>query len=342
MKKIFTALLILSTCINLYGCNFSKEKYIPQENINLNYNNIFSNGMWITNNNICFPGDKIYNCHFLADKNGTKKIFRNTSAGDVQQYGNTIYMMEFYNNVDPQTTYYSLNSYDLETGKVSKISKFKNCKNYMVLDDTVFVLETDYSKDIRNFFINKYSLTSKTLTLISDSVLSFGVIDNQLVYLSEENNVVSIFRYDNENDKIEKIGESTTELLGFEPLESDFIACYTSEYIFLICTDYSNDSSTFLKYSIKTKEVSQKVFNGCIENFNSYKDYSYFTMFKSEYSEENEVYKISNETFEKILLGKFIGGSKIFVGSDDGVYVWPYNGNLSFYSEHAECKIIYK
>lgn len=331
------------------GCSFSGDKlalYSPQDTINFNYNNISTNNsFWMTNEKICYLEDYLFQFYSMVTEKEKSIICGNGGYGfgTVQQYGNSIYMLDEIKFIDEGNSNYLLKVYDIKTKKTEDITILKNCENYLLLNETVFYLQYDWSKTPRKLSLHSYSPDLDTHTTIRNDVLSFGVIDDRLVYAIKEENIVSIFKYDEGNMSSEKIGEFPIEYSNEIAFSEDVSFCYTSDYVLVEYTDWENDSSTIWKYAFATNDVSQISFDGCINDFISYDKYSYLAIYEDKDTEMNCIYRLSNDSNELLKIGQFDGGCDLFVGSDEGTYALQHNEAAFIYiSNEGDLKIVHE
>lgn len=99
-KNKTTLILIICVSFMFTGCSFAGDKsalYSPQGTINFNYNNISANNsFWMTNENICYLEDFLYQCYSTVTEKEKSIICANSGYGfgTVQQYGDSIYMLD--------------------------------------------------------------------------------------------------------------------------------------------------------------------------------------------------------------------------------------------------------
>lgn len=348
-KNKTTLILIICVSFMFTGCSFAGDKsalYSPQGTINFNYNNISANNsFWMTNENICYLEDFLYQCYSTVTEKEKSIICANSGygLGAVQQYGNLIYMLDLNKYIDEYNSIYLLKVYDIKTKKTEEITVLKNCDNYLLLNETVFYLQKDWTQTPRKLSLHSYSPDLDTHTTIRNDVLSFGVIDDHLVYATKEENIVSIFKYDEGNMSSEKIGEFPIECSNDVDFNEYAIICYTSNYVLVEYTDWENDTSTIWKYAFVTNDVSQISFDGCINDFISYDKFSYLAIYEDKDTEMNCIYRLSNDSNELLKIGQFDGGCDLFVGSDEGTYALQHNEAAFIYiSNEGDLKIVHE
>lgn len=326
MSKPVVIISIIILCLSVCLCSCSGNKstlYSPQETINFNYNNISTkNAFWMTNENLCYLEDYLFQDYYMVTEKEKIRICGNggDGFGIIQQYGDLLYMLDEKDIIDKNNFHYLLKVYDIKTKKTENITVLKNCDNFLLLNETVFYLQYDWSQNNRKLSLQSYSLDLDTQTTIKNDVLSFGVIDDHLVYATKEKSIVSIFMHDEGNMSSEKIGEFSIESSDDVAFNDDISFCYTSDYVLVEYTDYENASSTIWKYQFATNDVGQVSFDGCINDFISYDKYSYLAISEDENTDINCIYRLSNDSNELFKIGQIDGGCDLFVGSDEGTY----------------------
>lgn len=195
--------------------------------------------------------------------------------------------------------------------------------------------------DFRKLTLKRFSIDSKEYTTIEDNVISFGVIDNCLYYVAEEDNLIMVLKYDIENEESIRCGDFLAEEFDVKTINNMKVS-YTQNNIFFSWIDYENETSTILKYSFGQNALNRTKMEGYIDGFVSYKANSYFII-SSEKSDNSELYMLNNKTDEITKITEIQGEGSLFVGSDDGVYVLRNkDNNLVFYSNYGNTQVVYK
>lgn len=343
-KGICIICLLLSLC--LCSCSANSVLYSPQEGIEFNYNNISAyNDFWLTNESICYLEDTLIQNYCLVAGSNKKFLCSNSGNGfgKIQNYDSKIYMLDEYKIVDEYNSEYRLKVYNVETDNTTNITTIKNCDNFLVLNEDIFYLQYSWNTSARELSLRKYSVDSDAHTTIYDSVLSFGVIGNDLFYVSEKDNVVSIFQYDAQSDLSVKCGEFTLDAAHVEAFKGYVTVSYTADYVIFICGNYQEVTSTVWTFSLKEKTASVVNQSGCITSFVSYDKCSYFAMYDTQEENVTKIFKMTNGTNETFQIGKIKGDCSLFVGSDAGVYVLQYNENvLTYFTDQNTSKTVCK
>jgi hypothetical protein len=339
---------IISLLLSLFLCSCSANSalYHTQEEIKFNYNNISAyNDFWLTNESVCYLDDSLIQNYYILSEKGKSKISSNSGYGFgvIQNYGSKIYMLDECKSIDEYNSMYLLKVYDVESGKLSDVATIKNCDNFLILNEYVFYLQYNWTDNSRRLSLRVFRPDSGEHFAINDAVLSFGVIGSDLFYASEEDNKVSVFRYDVKNDLSVSCGGFLLDTTDIETFKQHVIVSYVPNYIMFTCSNYQDVTSTIWKFSLEEKNVSKVEQNFCITNFISYDQCSYFTMFDAEEENVTQIYKMANDTNETVKIGEIEGECSLFVGSDEGVYVLQYNENvLRYLSNQCTSKTVCK
>lgn len=310
----------------------------------MNYNNITNYcDFWMTTDSICYLKDSLVQTYYMVDQSSKTKIGENNGygSGKIQRYEEKIYMLEESENIDEYTSKFDLKSYDNNSKKIERICSVNNCDNFLVLDESIYYLEYTWVDDYRKLTLKSYSVDSKEHAAIKDDVISFGVIDDQLYYVAEENNMMLVFKYDIERKESVGCGDFSAD--GFDVKNIDTLrASYTQSKIFFSWIDYENEASTIMSYSFEQNELSKRTLEGYIDGFVSYKSNSYFVV-SSEKSENSELYMLNNASDETAKIAEFRGEGSLFVGSDKGAYVLRNNDTkLVYYSNEGNTQVVYE
>lgn len=310
----------------------------------MNFNNITNYcNFWMTTNSICYLEDSLVQTYFMVEKNSKTKIGVNNGYGFgmIQKYEEKIYMLDESDNIDEHNSMFQLKCYDINDKKLEEICSLKNCDNFLVLDESIYYLEYTWINDFRKLALKRFSLDFKEHFTIEDDVVSFGVIDNCLYYITEKNNKMIVLKYDIENKGSIKCGEFSIE--GFDVKEINTLrASYTPSNIFFSWINYENETSMIANYSFEQNVLSIKNVEGYIDGFVSYNFHSYFIV-SSEKSKNSELYMLNNKTEEITKITEIHGEGSLFVGSDEGVYVLKNeDSKLMFYSNEGNTQVVYE
>lgn len=337
------AIVIIICLLFFCSCSTDLTTYKNQELIEMNYNNITNYcNFWLTTDSICYLEDSIVQKYFLVDKNSKTKIGVNNGYGFgmIQRYEDKIYMMNESSNIDECNSYFELKCYNIDSKKTQKICSVKNCDNFLVLGESIYYLEYNWINELRTLTLRKFSCKSNEYTTLKNNVVSFGVIDNCLYYVTKEKSNIDIWKYNVENEEQVKCGDFSIE--EFDTKKVDVLkASYTANNIFFSWIDYENQTSTILGYSFEQNTLSNMSLKGYIDGFVSYNANSYFII-SLETSDNSNLYKLNNETNEIARIAEIQGEGSLFVGSDEGAYVLRNKDNsLVFYSNKGNMQVVY-
>ena len=338
MKKfIAIGLFILILECFLSSCTASKLECSPPDGANINYNNIgFGGDYWLDNDSYCYLSASLSRVYYIIDEHSKTKIGSNGGygGGSIQKYGNKIYMLHCVNNVDDYNSTYELNLYDVNSAETTMLTSINNCETFLVLDETVYYLEYSWVNDSKISTLKKYSVGSKKHETIKEKIISFGVKETSVFYLTEENDKVSIYQYNDETKSSTRQGEFYLDKDDIWRLQEIEAISYTPDYLLFKISKYENEtSSKIFKYSFENNSLISIDFDDCVNNFISYNNCSYFTTY-NEKTDVSKLYKINNNTNEIIQLQTIKGMcSSLFVCSDNGTYVYELEDcNLNYYS----------
>ena len=338
MKKILSIYLCIFMCVCcLSSCTTSKMECNPQDNANINYNNIgFGGGYWLDNNSFCYLSSSLTRKYYIIDAISKTQIGSNGGYGDgnIQKYGDKIYMLHCIDNVDEYNSSYELNLYDIASSKLTMLTSINNCNTFLVLNETVYYSEYGWINDSKITTLKFFLSNSSQHKTIKENIISFGVKEGSIFYLTNENGKISIYKYNVESESSIKQGEFYLDedyILELQELQA---VSYTPDYLLFKIPNYENEtSSKIFKYSFKNNALISIDFDEYIDNFISYNNYSYFTTY-NENSDISKLYKMDNNTNEIVQLQTIKGlCTSLFVCSDNGTYVYELNDcDLNYYS----------
>lgn len=309
----------------------------------MNYNNISNYcGFWLTDDSICYLDDSLVQVYYMVGENSKTKIgiTNGYGFGMIQRYEGEIYILDVSKVIDEYNSSFELKCYDIDSKNIETIATVKNCDNFLVLNDSVYFLEYTWNKEYRTLALKKLTVEAKENLQIANNVISFGVTESYLHYITYENNRMFIYKYDNKTENSVLCGDFSTE--GFEiEKENTLKASYTPNCIFLSYINYVNQETAILKYSFEHQALNTITVEGYIDSFVSYDLNSYFIV-SSENSDNSKVYMFKNETDEITEIAEIKGEGRLFAGSDKGVYVLRNEENdLVFYSNEGDIQDVY-
>ena len=115
---ILSCLLLMCSCFS--GC----AKYDNQEKIRTNYNNITNRcRFWLTTDSICYLNNSLFQRYILVNKNNERTIGFSAGygLGEVQRYGDKIYILDQVASKDERNSKFSLKRYDVKSKSTKKI-----------------------------------------------------------------------------------------------------------------------------------------------------------------------------------------------------------------------------
>ena len=293
----------------------------------------------MTTDRLCYLQDFLFQVYSMADENGKRTLCFNGGGGvgKIQCYEEQIYMLDLSEVFDVDRGEYKLKRYDTQTKKLETICFIENCYEFLVLNESVYYLEYAWQEDGRKLSLKRFSMDSKEHTLIRDDVVSFGVIDRCLYYVTEENHGITVFKYDSTSEESIPCGAFSAE--GFDAKSITLLkVSFTRSDLFFVWTDDENPTSTIMNQSFEQDTLSSREIEGYIDGFASYDANSYFLV-SSEKSENSELYLLNNKTEEITKISDIRGKGRLFVGSDEGAYV--ANDKVVYYSNEGNAQVVY-
>lgn len=294
----------------------------------------------MNNDSVLFSDGETLQSFCLADKDGKRAIAPNYGKeGKIQQYEDTVYMLETINNTDQKNSEYLLKSHNLKTQQTVEIMVLKNVCNFFVFKDNVFLKTYKAQDEGMVFYLKRLDLNSKKTEIICDNVMSFGVIEDKITYLVAENEKIKIGQYFAE--------KGTKTVLGAIPLKSGtYNSAFDMNYYaftkdnIIIASNSADNTALIHVYSNQTKLVQTLKRENSIISLAAGEGYSYF-MEKSKDGSKSFVYKMNNNAAEALEIGEIEGVAEgVFVGSDEGAYVKTANA-INFYAEDKKPQKVY-
>lgn len=335
MNRIRMIALGIVLCMSILCSCYDGARFIPQEGIGMNYNNISAyNDFWLTDESVCYLEDNLLQYYCLLDSNKKSIIASNEGFGfgKIQRYGDKIYMLDETASINEKNSLFELKCYDVNTRKIVRLCSMNNCDNYIILGDTVFYLEYKWTDGGRVKSLKKCKIDNNTHVLIEENVISFGVIGNTLFYLAEKSGCISLFKFDVDNECSSCCKELELSIDAMDEHKESVIVCYTTDHLLISLTDYTLQTSQIYVQSLVDDFCSELEVNGCIDQFVSYDKKTYY-MISSDESKYSTLYMFDNQQNETFELAQILGQGSMFVGSDAGVYVLEYADNvLKYYS----------
>ena len=166
--------------------------------------------------------------------------------------------------------------------------------------------------------LQSVSIESCEVCDVASRVISIGVIDNKIVYVTENQNIYSIFRYDTDSESTTFLGEFETDLyLDYN------VVNYTHENVIFKVGDYGEETQ-LIKFSLSDKSITMFDFEFYAEHVVAYDKYAYIV--KSELNDDENnpytstLYRCNLDTFELEIISVIEHSIGIAVTSDTDVY----------------------
>ena len=345
-KNLFICLCVLVCVCCLSSCSFSALECMPDD-INMNYNNIRNrNGYWLTSDSVCYLSSSLFPTYYCVNKSSRINLGMSGGygTGSVQRYRNKIYILNQTDFVDERNSVFELKLYDIDSAKTTFLFSINNCEKFLVLDEDIYYSEYNWTNHTRVSTLKRYCIDSNEHEILGEQVLSFGVIDNNVFYLAEENGQIVVSQYNDETKSSIVKGAFSLGAEEIYNLKEYGEVSYTSSYLLFTITDYETEISNVVKYSFESNSLTSIKLDGYSNVFVAYNTCSYFIVYNED-ADISELYKLNNNTDEITRLQKISGQCGLFVGSDNGVYVYEHNDCiLNYYSDKANSRptIVYR
>lgn len=321
MKRLIAILLVLCIVMNFTGC-IKHAEYLPQDNINYNYNNISADNssFWITNEAIYYIDAPLYAINYYSvESDGRKKITTAESAAfaKILPNDNMLYMLDWVDN-----TVYRLHSYDTDTGVHTVLDYLTNVYTYFVAGQNLYYLQDDSDGESVIQSFNVYSLQDGASSCIAASVLTSGMIDDQPVYVVEQNTEISIYSYDDISGTSRLLDSFIYPLAEDERIGYNFN--FTSnQFIFTVMSD---EAPRLVCYNFEADQIAEFNADNHIYSVIAYENYAFMVVRISNETGnsnnwENAIFRISLQNGELEKIAEVGGMVDSFVASDDCVYI---------------------
>lgn len=310
MKRIISAITILIMICLFCSCN-STQRYIKQDNINLNYNNISAGtGCWMDNNFICSTEHNLGFDLYLIDYTNKKKIDTLSYSYNANLYNDKLY---YFDSSGLSDINYKFIEYDLKNKRKKTIATIiaERIYNYFVIDEYLYVEVGDNDSLVRDIVC--VTLDTNQRINVAQNIFSCGIVNGQLNYITQNDLKYSIYKYIPDDEKSVLIGEfELTHQIVDGGLDG---VNFNSEYIAFDCTVAETEKSRIYVYKYDDDALLSFDFNGAIHEFVSYDKFAFFSV-------DGIIYRFNfnNNSTEKVieLPTDYV---LLFVGSDDEVYV---------------------
>ena len=336
--KVISFVLVLALILSLSGCKNIIQ--LENDNSKVNYNNIYNcfpqENIWVDENTIYFSESRIGNSYFRTDNNGKTKITsdstfwiqakKGASDGEIcsymQAYGDDVYF--WYNNAKNECELYRYSKANKTFEKILTV-------NLIVFEWAIFNNRVIFSA-FSDEYLNKYhlysaDLESKELYLISDEVLSFGIADDELRYITinegDYNSSLYKFNFKAFNHKLITDFDSKGQINTYN---------YTKDKLIYF------KSENLIMLDINTNETQSFKMSGFIDFISCYDNFAFV-------STENYVYRVNLSSGEIKELYKHNGTCMLINAINDksAVFICYKERNIRteviFYQINADGKV---
>lgn len=310
MKKILSVIIVIVMLCLLCSCG-STQRYITQDNISLNYNNISAgSGCWMDNNyirstehNFCFD-------LYLTDDAEKERIDTLSFYYDAHLYNNKLY---YFDDIGVGSTKYKFTEYDLDTKNRKNLATITSERvyNYYVTDKHLFIEVGENDSLIRD--VVAVSLDTDRQVTVAQNIYSSGIVNGELNYITQKDLKYCIYKYNADSENSELIGDFELQ----QKIHNDILsgANFNSEYVAFAYSDQETAKSKIYVYRYDDDTPVTCDLEGVIGEFIAYDRFAFF-------SADGDLYRFCfNDNSTEKIAELSTDDVSLFVGSDDEVYV---------------------
>lgn len=334
MKKIFTVLLMLAISLSFTGCQYKGS--VNEINIkSINYNNYpnfrSSCDLWVNNDVYLYNSDGFYNMRTFCYQNGNRVKLLESNDFINETYGGRILPMNDFAYFSTTSGDNNQNFYKFSFPNQSyeKITTIKGYLDWIATPEyIVYIQFLNEESSLPDLFV--YIIDKDTTFTICNDVLSFGIVDNKIRYLTSLNaHTLASFEYDHTSNISNKIGEIQVAIDNQYP-----ICNFTSNYTIIAKAD-SYDWSKITVHSFDGLSHEYRLPKP-IQQFVAGENFAYAVCYETEeYSttsvrhKDNGIYKINlaNGSYE-VIETLADEDTEIHVVSDDEIYITQHKMNF--------------
>ncbi len=334
MKRIVTVLLILAILLSLTGCknNVSvNEIYFESLNYNNYYNFRCSCDLWVNDDIYLYNSDGFYNMRTFAHQNGSRvKLLESNNFINETYYGEILPINDFAyfttSTDDNNQNFYKFSFANQSYEKLFTISSYSEWMG--TIDYIAFSQYRDEELAQTDLFV--YNVNKDTTVSICNDILSFGIVNNKIRYLTSLNtDTLALFEYDHTNDKSNKIGEISVKIKYEFPIYN-----FTNDYT----TIAQYDSDDYRKFTVYSSNGSTYEYDlpKSIQQIVAGENFAYAVCYETkEYTstavehKDNGIYKINlAEGSYDVVETVANDDTEIHIVSDDEIYITQYELNF--------------
>ncbi len=332
MKKTVSLIAILLATVLLTACS---TVYVPQENINLNYNNLSAGSCsyWLEN-------DSCYSFVETIEKNGYQEktevgntIFAETNpygATSIQNYEDTVYytvtqgeeIWDEFTNID-------IYQYNKETQSNTFITSVSTLDKFFADANQIYVIYGQENFNGYRYIADVISLETKELITQIPDIYTCGMRNGIFTYLKDTQDGFEIFEYYPNTNKSQKIASFTLPITqGIEIYQT---VNFTSKILILESTLSETYASQILVYNFKNQELKTIDAPYSLEEIIAYENHAFCILGDWE-ADKYYLYSLNLETCELLQLGRIGDDKSLFVTSDEDVYLCGWDDEIVHYN----------
>lgn len=315
MKRIALFLLAVCLAFAFTGCS-EPQMYLPQENINLNYNNVSAenSNFWLTEDTCYYTHAPLYGLNYYAATQDGTEILLNTDTeafAKIQAFDGLLYLLDWVNESD-----YRLHTYDPKTKEHTVLeSRLTDVLSFFVVDGSVYYIQEGSQ---RSLWVR---LEDGTNTRVAESVLSAGVMDGKAVYLVQEENEFLLYDYDLSSGLSRQLGSFSCEIESDEYAEN--AVSFTKDRVLL--TVSKDAHSRLICYDLSTGQTEEYAVDGWLWSVIAYESYAFMVVVDDIDPEadlwNSTLYRVSLTDGKRETVAQLKGMVDTYVASDECVYI---------------------
>ena len=332
MKKVISLITILLAAMLLTACS---TVYVPQENINLNYNNLSAgnSSYWLEKDGCYYSNDSQEELHYIMKTEKGNTSFDTTSPYGrtyLQGYGDFIYYVRAQGeDIEDNFYAYDIYQYSIPSKTSTFITSADNFDTFFADATHIYIINGQENFNGYRYTADVISLeTLELITQIPD-IYACGMRNQAFTYLKDTKDGFEIFEYSPKTNKSQKTAGFTLPITqGIEIYQA---VNFTSEVMMLESHLTESEVSKILIYNFKSEELKTIDLPYCPIEIVAYENHAFCTMDDWE-NGKFYLYSLDLNTFELLQLGKIHEDKSLFVTSDKDVYLCGWDDEIIHYN----------
>ncbi len=332
MKKSISLIAILLAAMLLTACS---TVYVPQQNINLNYNNLSAGEFyyWLENDYVIYSDtdqDYEYKYFIKTEKENTPLSSKETASWEaVQAYGSYIYYSvaadENEENYDTADIY----RYDTATKNETYIASSPYFNNFFADNTYLYLINTQENFNGTCYSADVISLETKELITQIPDIYTCGMRNGIFTYLKDTQDGFEIFEYYPNTNKSQKIAGFTLPIINDITIYQT--VNFTSQVMILESYLTETEASQILIYDFNSGNLKTIDPPYSLEEIIAYENHAFCILWDWE-TDKYYLYSLDLKTYELLQLGRIGGDKSLFVTSDEDVYLCSWDDEIVHYN----------